>query len=135
MPDAKNPLAPATLDDAITFDDVTFHCGDEAALRKVSVQIKAGESIAIVGPSGAGKSTFANLVPRFYDANLGSVSVGGFDVRTLEKASLRNQISLVSQEAILFSGSIESNIQIGRPEASPEDVREAARLAYADEFI
>lgn len=135
VPDAEDPLTPATLDGAITFDNVTFRYEDEAALKQVSVKIEPGESIALVGPSGAGKSTFANLVPRFYDANTGSVCVGGINVRQLEKASLRNQISLVSQEAILFSGSIESNIQIGRPDASPEDVRQAARLAYADEFI
>lgn len=114
---------------------VTFHYASEAVLRDVSVHIRAGESVALVGPSGSGKSTFINLVPRFFDPQQGLLRVDGHDLRRVRQADLRANIALVSQEPVLFNESILENIRLGRPAASDAEVREAARLAGALEFI
>jgi len=124
-----------TVEGRIDFRKVQFRYTDEVVLRDIDVTIEPGQTVALVGPSGAGKSTFANLVPRFYDAVEGSVHIDGIDVREVRKADLRQQIALVSQEAILFGDTIANNIRIGRPEASLEQVKEAARLANAHDFI
>jgi ABC-type cobalamin/Fe3+-siderophores transport system ATPase subunit len=104
-------------------------------LRDISFHVEPGESIAIVGPTGAGKSTLVSLLPRFYDPAQGRILIDGTDIRDLTLASLRAQISLVLQEPLLFSGSIEDNIRYGRPEASREEVRAAAEAANAHDFI
>lgn len=135
VPESPDPLPARSLRGNITFDNVTFSYIDEAALKTVSIDIEAGETIALVGPSGAGKSTFANLVPRFYDATEGMVSIDGTNVRDMAKAHLRSQIALVSQEAILFSDSIANNIRIGKADATQEEIEVAAKMAYAHEFI
>lgn len=135
VPESPDPLPARSLRGNITFDNVTFSYIDEAALKTVSIDIEAGETIALVGPSGAGKSTFANLVPRFYDATEGMVSIDGTNVRDMAKAHLRSQIALVSQEAILFSDSIANNIRIGKADATQEEIEVAAKMAHAHEFI
>ena len=94
-----------------------------------------GEVVALVGPSGAGKSTLIGLLSRFYDPVSGSISVDGHDLRDLSQGCLRNNLALVDQETFLFNDTIRSNIAYGRPQASREEVEEAARLAYAEEFI
>jgi subfamily B ATP-binding cassette protein MsbA len=99
------------------------------------VTINAGEAIALIGPSGAGKTTFANLVPRFYDAVEGNVRIDGIDVRELDKHELRAQIALVSQESLLFSDTIANNIRLSKPDASLDEIHAAARMANAHDFI
>lgn len=104
-------------------------------LRNFSLAIEPGEMVALVGPSGAGKSTIVSLIPRFYDVQAGSVLVDGYDVRRVQMRSLREQIGIVPQETLLFSGSIRDNIRYGRLEASDAEVEAAARMANAHEFI
>ena len=123
---------------AVRFDNVQFSyptAPDREILKSIDLEVKHGEIVAIVGPSGAGKSTLANLVPRFYDVNAGAVTIDGKDVRDLNLASLRSQISIVAQDTFLFNDSIFNNIAYGRPDASEEDVFSAAKTALADEFI
>jgi subfamily B ATP-binding cassette protein MsbA len=104
-------------------------------LRGISFRIRPGETVALVGPSGAGKTTIAALIPRFWDAQKGRVSLEGIDVRDLRLADLREAIGLVPQETLLFSGTVRDNIAYGRPDASQDDVVAAARAAHAHEFI
>ncbi len=121
------------------FEDVSFRygSGEEAAwaLRDIDLSIPAGQTVALVGETGAGKSTFAKLVARFYDPTEGRILVDGHDLRAVTAHSLRSQMGVVPQEAFLFSGTIRENISFGRPEASDEDVREAARAVGAATFI
>ncbi len=105
------------------------------ALRDVDLRIEPGEVIAIVGRSGAGKSTFVSLIPRFYDVQSGAVSIDGHDVRDLRLRSLREQIGIVLQDPVLFSGTLRENLLYGRPEASNRELKAAAHAANADEFI
>ena len=135
VPETENPTKIGSVSGKIHFDNVTFRYADAAALKSVNITIQAGEAIALVGPSGAGKSTFANLVPRFYDASEGAITLDGVDIRNVRKTDLRSQIALVSQEAILFNDSIENNIRIGKPDATLEEIKEAARMAHAHDFI
>lgn len=121
----------------ITFDRVTYRYpgSEQAALRDVSLTVKAGETIAIVGPNGSGKTTVLGLVPRLFDPDAGAVRIDGVDIRERSIASVRRQIGMVTQETIIFRGTIEYNIRYGRPEATREQVMEAARRARAHEFI
>jgi ABC-type multidrug transport system fused ATPase/permease subunit/GT2 family glycosyltransferase len=120
----------------IALDDVSFHYRNrDDVLRNVSFHVPAGQAVAIVGPTGAGKSTLASLLPRFYDAQQGRVMIDGTDVRDLAVASLRAQFSIVLQDPVLFSGTILDNIRYGDPDASIEQVEEAAKAANAHEFI
>ena len=120
----------------IEFDRVTFgYEKDACVLRDVSLRVEAGQVAAIVGPSGMGKSTIASLVPRFFDPIAGAVTIDGADVRTLTLKSLRDQISFVLQDSLLFRGTIWENIAYGKPTAAPEDTIRAAQLANAHEFI
>jgi subfamily B ATP-binding cassette protein MsbA len=135
VPEAANPKSFQSVAGEIEFNNVTFSYDDEVALKSVNVMIKPSQVIALVGPSGAGKTTFANLVPRFYDAVEGHVSIDGIDVRELDKHELRAQIALVSQESLLFSDTIANNIRLGKPEATLEEIKRAARMANAHDFI
>jgi ATP-binding cassette subfamily B protein len=120
---------------AVTFDDVWFSYVDRPVLRGVSLEVPAGHTIALVGHTGCGKTTLTNLVPRFYDTGGGRVLVDGQDVRDLQLADLRRHIGIVNQDPFLFSTSIAENIRFGKPEATDEEVRAAARAAQADDFI
>jgi subfamily B ATP-binding cassette protein MsbA len=137
VPDAISPSPLGNVRGDIRFENVSFRYGmeDIPVLRKINVDIKAAEAIALVGPSGAGKTTFVNLVPRFYDAIEGDVSIDGINVRDISKADLRSHMALVSQEAVLFSDSIANNIRIGKPTATIEEVIVAAKMAFAHDFI
>ena len=104
-------------------------------LRGISFRIEPGETVALVGPSGAGKTTIAALIPRFWDAQRGRISLDGNDVRQLRLADLRDAVGLVPQETLLFSGSVRDNIAYGRPDAPDEEVQAAARAAHAHEFV
>lgn len=119
----------------LAFQNVSFAYGEAPVLSNVSVNIPAGTVCALVGPSGAGKSTFVNLVPRFYDAGSGSVTLDGHDVRSLRLTDLRDHIALVSQDPVLFNDTILANLRIGRPSATVQEIEQAARDASAHDFI
>lgn len=120
----------------IRFENVSFgYDPAHPALREVNLHIAPGSTVALVGPSGAGKSTFIKLIPRFYDVTFGSVTIDGINVRDLRLKSLRNQIALVPQEPVLFSGTIAENIAYGRWNATIDEIRAAAIAADAHEFI
>jgi len=120
----------------VTFENVCFHYqGRVDTLKNVSFRARAGQRLAIVGPTGAGKTTLISLLPRFYDAISGRILIDGIDVQQLTLKSLRQQISMVLQEPLLFSGTIAENIRYGRLEAGDDEIMEAARAANAHEFI
>lgn len=134
--DPANPIPIVRLRGDIAFDDVTFAYNTTVpVLREANVIIPAGTVCALVGPSGAGKTTFANLVPRFFEAGEGKVTVDGFDVRSLRQSDLRRNIAIVSQEPVLFNDTIFNNLLLGRPGATRAEVEAAAVDAEADEFI
>lgn len=141
-PEIAAPANPVALSKPIRgeilFDAVEFRYParpETAALCDVSLRIEPGRTIALVGPSGAGKSTMFQLLLRFYDPQQGSVRIDGVDIKTIDPAELRKAISVVQQNAPLFSGSALQNIRFGRTSATDEDVRAAARAAHADDFI
>lgn len=119
------------------YDNVSFHYSDDnkTVLSQVSIHIPAGKSVALVGPSGGGKTTICSLLPRFYDVTAGKVTIDGKDVRDLTLKSLRNQIGMVQQDVYLFDGTIRENIAYGKPDATDEEIKEAARRANMDDFI
>ena len=121
----------------VRYENVSFHYNDDDSLvlDDVSFDIQAGKSIALVGASGSGKTTICSLLPRFYDVSGGRITIDGKDVRKLTLQSLRNQIGLVQQDVYLFCGSIRENIAYGRPDASMEEIIEAAKKANIHEFI
>ena len=121
----------------VVFDHVDF-CypdGEEAVLKDISFTAKAGETLAIIGSTGSGKSTLIQLIPRFYDVTGGRVLINGVDVRQMNSHELREHIGFVAQKANLFSGTIEENIRFGREDATDEEVRHAAEIAQARDFI
>ena len=119
------------------YEDVSFHYSDDdtPVLSHVSFEIPAGKSIALVGPSGSGKTTICSLLPRFYDVTEGRVTIDGNDVRKLTLESLRSQIGLVSQDVYLFGGSIKDNIAYGKPDATMDEIVDAAKKANIHDFI
>ncbi|WP_244300797.1 ABCB family ABC transporter ATP-binding protein/permease [Roseibium hamelinense] len=132
-PDAK-PLK--AVDGNIRFENVKFHYDPERPILKgVDFEVPAGKSVAIVGPSGAGKSTISRLLFRFYDVTGGAVRIDGQDVRDVTQDSVRHAIGMVPQDTVLFNDTIEYNIRYGRPDASAEEVREAAQMAQIHDFI
>ena len=136
MRDAPDAQDAPKLRGNIEFHNVSFgYASDRPILKDVNLRIKAGTTVAFVGPTGSGKSTLVNLIPRFYDATSGEISIDGFEVRKLKQKSLRDQISLVLQDTVLFSGSIWDNIAYGRPDATHAEIVAAANAANALEFI
>ena len=121
----------------VCYDNVSFHYSDDnkTVLSQVSIHIPAEKSVALVGPSGGGKTTICSLLPRFYDVTAGKVTIDGKDVRDLTLKSLRNQIGMVQQDVYLFDGTIRENIAYGKPDATDEEIKEAARRANMDDFI
>ena len=135
VPEPENPKPLNSVAGKICFNNVTFAYETASALNKINATIEPGQVVALVGPSGAGKTTFANLVPRFYDTTEGSITLDNIDVREISKQDLRSKIALVSQESLLFSDTIANNIRIGKPDATLDEVKLAAKMAYAHEFI
>jgi subfamily B ATP-binding cassette protein MsbA len=120
----------------ISLDNVSFgYLPDRPVLRGIDLDIAPGEIVALVGPSGAGKTTVCNLIPRLWDVTDGAIRIDGIDIRHVDVRTLRNQIGLVPQEATLFGGTIRENIRYGRLDASEAEIVEAARAAFADDFI
>ena len=138
--DLHNPANPIheVKDGAIEFDDVSFsYKGDERklALKNVNLHIKAGQTVGILGGTGSAKSTLVQLIPRLYDTTHGTVKVGGVDVRDYDIEALRDQVAMVLQKNVLFSGTIKDNLRWGDENASDEELERVCRLAQADEFI
>jgi subfamily B ATP-binding cassette protein MsbA len=120
----------------VRFEGVSFaYVSGQSVLQDVTVDIPPGTVCALVGPSGAGKSTFANLVPRFFEASQGAVRIDGIDVRDLRLAELRGHIAVVSQDPVLFNDTIRNNLLLGRPDATEAEVVAAAKDAFAHDFI
>ncbi|MBI3758022.1 MAG: ABC transporter ATP-binding protein [Deltaproteobacteria bacterium] len=136
LPEGKRGLTRAEVKGEITFEGVTFgYQPDQPVLRDVNLKIVPGQTVAIVGPTGAGKSTLVSLVPRFYDPQQGRVLLDGVDVREYSLTSLRHQVAMVLQPPLVFPLSIAENIAYGRPEATREEIENAARLARIHERI
>lgn len=133
-PEAKDLKS---VNGTIKFNNVTFayECNSEPILKNFSLEIPSGKTMALVGPSGVGKTTITQLIPRFYDINSGSVEIDGLDVRQLTLSSLRSHIGIVQQDVFLFHGSIKDNIAYGKPDATDEEIAEAAIKANIHEFI
>ncbi|HLQ74365.1 MAG TPA: ABC transporter ATP-binding protein, partial [Bacillota bacterium] len=122
---------------SISFEDVTFYYpgAEQPALENISFQAKEGETTAIIGGTGAGKSTLINLIPRFYDATSGTIKINGVEMNETTQKAVREKIGLVPQKALLFSGTIKENLRIGKKDATEEEIKHAAQIAQADEFI
>ena len=135
--DPENPKQTGTLRGHVEFDNVTFSYpgAEEPALANISFRASPGQVTAIIGGTGSGKSTLISLLPRFYDIDSGHVYVDGVDTRDMSQESLRAKIGFVPQKAVLFSGTITDNIRYGNPEASDEEIYQAAEVAQATEFI
>lgn len=134
--ESDNPKRLSQFSLSIEYHDVSFSYNDEEqVLKNISLTIRHGESVAIVGPSGAGKSTIADLLPRFYDCTEGTISVDGIPIKELRIDDLRGLIGIVSQQCVLFNDTVANNIAFGRTDVSIDAIREAARIAHADEFI
>jgi subfamily B ATP-binding cassette protein MsbA len=131
-PDAQ-PLTRAT--GHVTFEDVRFSYGEAPVLNGITLDVKAGEVVALVGPSGAGKTTLLALLPRFYDVTGGAVKIDGVDVRQVKLQDLRHQMAMVTQDTVLFHATVKENIRYGNPTATDAQVDAAARAAHATEFI
>ena len=141
-PTIRAPADPVALPmpslGTVNLRDVTFHYPsrpDTSALHEFSLDVAAGEKVALVGPSGAGKTTVFQLLLRFYDPQSGTVSVDGVDVRRADPQALRTRMALVPQDPVIFAASVADNVRYGRPDAGDDDVRAACEAAYATEFI
>jgi len=139
-PDIKDEEGAVALEDVkgtVVFNDVSFHYEEnqEEVLNHVDLNVNAGEYVALVGSSGAGKTTLCSLIPRFYDVSDGVITLDGVDIRSIQLKSLRSHIGIVQQDVYLFAGTIMENIRYGKPDATDEEVVQAARAANAHEFI
>lgn len=133
--DSENAVQLKDIKGSIKFDNVSFKYNDELVLKNINLDVKPGETVAIMGTTGSGKTSLINLIGRFYDAYEGAVLVDGYDVKNLGLNSLRSKMSVISQDTFLFSDTIEENVKIGNSHASFEDVKSACNRACADEFI
>ena len=137
LPEREDPVQLGPLRDSIRVENVSFNynANKKLILRGIGLEVKKGQMIALVGESGGGKSSLTRLIQRLYDPTEGAIYWDDVDLRDASVLSLRRQIALVTQETVLFNDTIRNNIAYGRPDASDEEVREAARIAYADDFI
>ena len=137
MPDQAGVAELAHVRGDITFRNVSFRYGDDSplVLKDLSLEIRAGEFVALVGASGVGKTTLCSLVPRFYDATAGDILIDGRNVREIRPQSLRQNIGIVQQDVYLFAGTVAENLRYGKPNASPDEIIEAAKQAHAHDFI
>ncbi|OGO06257.1 MAG: hypothetical protein A2Y73_05005 [Chloroflexi bacterium RBG_13_56_8] len=134
--DAPDAVEMANIQGEVKFDHVSFaYIGGEQVLSDLSFQVHPGQVVALLGPTGSGKSTVTNLIPRFYDAAHGTITIDGIDIRSVKQESLRKQIGIVLQETTLFGSTIRENITFGRPDATQEEIEAAAKAAAAHDFI
>ncbi len=135
LKDKDNALVKKSFDKEIVFENISFKYEDEYVLKDFTLSIPKGKTIALVGQSGSGKSTLANLITRFYDINKGRILIDGIDIRDLTQKSLRDQLGIVTQDAILFNDSVKNNVLLGTESANDEQVIEALKIANAYEFV
>jgi ATP-binding cassette subfamily B protein len=137
--DAADPVLPPEISrPRIEFKNVSFHYNgscDEEVLQNINLVVEPGKTVALLGATGAGKSSLVNLVPRFYDATSGEIMLNGVDLKTIPQQALIEQVGIVPQETVLFSGTVRDAIRYGRPDAGDEEVIRAAEAAQAHEFI
>ncbi|WP_372681702.1 ABC transporter ATP-binding protein [Desulfosarcina sp.] len=136
--DIQDPTSPHPIESGshdVQFDNVHFSYGDQEVLKGIHLKVDRGQVLALVGMSGGGKSTMANLIPRFFDVTAGHIRIDGIDVREFAVADLRRQISIVTQEPILFNETVRDNIAYGRPDATEAQIVAAAKAAFAHDFI
>ncbi len=135
MTDKRYAIEKLSFETNINFQNISFKYEDEYVLKDFSLKIPKGKTVALVGQSGSGKSTLANLITRFYDINSGEILIDGIDIRDLTKKSLRNQLGIVTQDAILFNDTVKNNVLLGMQDATDEQVIEALKIANAYEFV
>ncbi|WOD44299.1 ABC transporter ATP-binding protein [Hwangdonia lutea] len=135
LKDKENAIEKNSFDSEIKFDNISFKYQDDYVLKDFSLTIPKGKTVALVGQSGSGKSTIANLITRFYDVNKGQILIDGIDIRDLSTGSLRAQLGIVTQDAILFNESIKNNMTLGKDNATDEEIIEALKVANAWEFV
>lgn len=135
LKDKDNALVKKSFDKEIVFENISFKYEEEYVLKDFTLSIPKGKTIALVGQSGSGKSTLANLITRFYDINKGRILIDGIDIRDLTQKSLRDQLGIVTQDAILFNDSVKNNVLLGTESANDEQVIEALKIANAYEFV
>ena len=133
--DPVNPEKKSAFSKEISFNKVSFAYENELVIDKLNLTIPKGSSVALVGPSGGGKSTIANLVPRFYDVNEGSISIDGTDIRQFTKNDLRSLMGIVTQDSILFNDTVANNLRVAKPDATEKELMSAAEIANAHSFI
>lgn len=133
--DPQVPKEKKEFNSAVAYNDIRFSYQDDEVLKGVSIDVKKGETIALVGPSGSGKSTLADLLPRFYDIQKGSITIDGISTKDMRVNDLRSLIGMVTQQSILFNDTVRQNILFGNPEATEKEIIEAAKVANAHEFI
>lgn len=135
--DLETTSSPAARTGYISFENVTFYYpgAEEPAISNISFEAGPGEITAVIGGTGSGKSTLISLIPRFYDVTSGRIRIDGIDIREMKQEELRSKIGFVPQKALLFTGSIADNIRYGKEDATDEEIRHAAKVAQADEFI
>ncbi|MGZ9676479.1 ABC transporter ATP-binding protein [Flavobacterium sp. GNP001] len=131
----ENAIQKDAFESDINISNINFKYEDEKVLKNFSLQVKKGQTVALVGQSGSGKSTIANLLTRFYDVNEGTISIDGIDIKDLDLQSLRGLMGLVTQDSILFNDTIKANISLGKPNATDEEIIEALKIANAFEFV
>jgi len=135
LKDKESAIVKTSFDSEIEFKNIAFKYQDEYVLKNFSLTISKGKTVALVGQSGSGKSTIANLITRFYDVNKGQILIDGIDIRDLTTSSLRAQLGIVTQDAILFNESIKNNLKLGNDNATDEEIIEALKVANAWEFV
>lgn len=131
----ESAIEKETFDSSIAINNINFKYEDETVLKDFSLQIKKGQTVALVGQSGSGKSTIANLLTRFYDVNEGTIAIDGIDIKDMNLQSLRGLMGLVTQDSILFNDTIKANIALGKQDATDEEIIEALTIANAYEFV
>ncbi|MGZ9735605.1 ABC transporter ATP-binding protein [Flavobacterium sp. GNP002] len=133
--DSENAIKKLTFEDSIVIKNINFRYEDENVLKDFSLQVKKGQTVALVGQSGSGKSTIANLLTRFYDVNEGTIAIDGIDIKDMNLHSLRDLMGLVTQDSILFNDTIKANISLGKLDATDDEIIEALKIANAYEFV
>ncbi len=133
--DAPNAIEKNSFNERISIKNVSFKYEDDLVLKNFSLEIEKGKTVALVGQSGSGKSTIANLLTRFYDVTSGSIEIDGVNIKDIKKESLRALMGIVTQDSILFNDTVANNLMLGKPDASQQEIEEAAKVANAFEFI
>ena len=133
--DSENAVKKSTFEHSITIKNINFRYEEENVLKDFSLQVKKGQTVALVGQSGSGKSTIANLLTRFYDVNEGTIAIDGIDIKDMNLHSLRDLMGLVTQDSILFNDTIKANISLGKLDATDDEIIEALKIANAYEFV